>query len=61
MRFARPTSALDRLADALRRAETSWQRGDVLDWDQLAESDREEWCNMARLAALAVVEQLSAA
>ena len=61
MRFARPTSALDRLADALRRAEASWQRGEVLDWDQLTESDREEWRTLARLAALEVVEELSAA
>jgi hypothetical protein len=61
MRFARPTSALDRLADALRRAEASWQSAEVLDWDQLTQSDREEWRNLARLAALEVVAELSAA
>jgi hypothetical protein len=57
MLFSRTSSALDRLADALRRADATWHGGEIFAWDQLTESDREEWRTMARRAATAVVEE----
>ena len=59
MLFARATSALDRLADALRRADATWRGGDLLEWAALSESDREEWRAMARSAAAAVFEEMT--
>ena len=59
MRFAR-TSALDRLADALRRADATWYGGEIAEWDQLLESEREPWRDMARGAASAVSEEIAA-
>jgi hypothetical protein len=49
------TSALDRLADALRRAEAT---SELSPWDELTESDREQWRTMALRAAAAVFEQI---
>ena len=43
MLFARTTSALDRLADALRRANATWHGEEMLTWDQITEAEREEW------------------
>jgi hypothetical protein len=59
MRFATTTSALERLADALRRADATWQGGELLPWDELTESDREQWRNMARSAAATVFEEMT--
>ena len=51
-------SALDRLADALRRADATWSGGEVLKWDRLIQSEREEWRALARQAAAAVCEEV---
>jgi hypothetical protein len=60
MLFARPTtSALDQLADALRRADATWAGGEIFEWDQISESDREQWRTMARRAATMVVEEIA--
>jgi hypothetical protein len=59
MRFARTTSALDQLADALRRADATWRGGEIFDWDELTESDREQWRTMARHAAATVFEEMT--
>ena len=57
MLFSRTSSALDRLADALLRADATWHGDEICAWDELTESDREEWRAMARRAAAAVVEE----
>ena len=59
MLFARTTSALDQLADALRRADATWRGGELFAWDELTESDREEWRTMALSAAAAVFEEIT--
>jgi hypothetical protein len=59
MRFARTTSALDRLADALRRADSTWRGDELFAWDELTESDREEWRTMALNAAATVFEEIT--
>jgi hypothetical protein len=59
MRFPRTTSALDQLADALRRADATWHGGELSEWDELTESDREEWRTMARTAAATVFEEMT--
>jgi hypothetical protein len=60
VRFARTTSALDRLADALRRAEATWRHGTIVDeWEQLTEAEQDDWRAIARTAAIAVVEELT--
>ena len=60
MRFGRTASALDRLADALRRADATWDCRELLEWDQISESDRDQWRAMARRAATRVVEEITA-
>jgi hypothetical protein len=57
MLFSRTSSALDRLADALRRADATWHGGEIFAWEELTEADRDEWRAMARRAAAAVVEE----
>jgi hypothetical protein len=57
MLFARTTNALDRLADALRRADASWHGGEVLPWDRVPEAERQEWRSRARRAVTAVLEE----
>ena len=57
MLFARTTSALDLLADALRRADATWHGGEMLTWDQITEAEREEWRSVARRAVTAVVDE----
>jgi len=57
MLFARTTSALDRLADALRRADATWHGGEMLPWDQVTEADRQEWRSVARRAVIAVLDE----
>jgi hypothetical protein len=52
------TSALDRLADALRRADATWHGDELLAWDELTESDREQWRRMALREAAAVFEEI---
>jgi hypothetical protein len=59
MRFARTTSALDQLADALRRADATWTGAELIVWDELPESDREEWRTMALRAAATVFEEIT--
>jgi hypothetical protein len=39
MLFARSASAVDRLADALRRADATWRGGELVAWDELTESN----------------------
>jgi hypothetical protein len=58
MRFGR-SSALDLLADALRRAEVTWQGGQALDWSAVPKSERDEWRALARRAATAVYREMS--
>jgi hypothetical protein len=58
MRFGR-NSAVDLLADALRRAEATWQSEGIHDWNALRESEQEEWRELARVAATSVYEELS--
>lgn len=59
MRFGRTTSALDRLADALRRADATWRGGELIAWDELTEPDREEWRTTALNAAAEVFEEIT--
>jgi hypothetical protein len=59
VRFARTTSPLERLADALRRADATWQGDEIFEWDQLTESQREQWRAMARDAATTVFEEIT--
>ena len=58
MRFDRG-SALDRLADALRRADATWRGGELDTWEGLALPDKERWRAMARTAAIAVHEEMT--
>jgi hypothetical protein len=59
MRFGRATSELDRLADALRRADATWRGAETLEgWDELSESQQEQWRATARRAAAAVFEEI---
>lgn len=61
MRFAGATSALDQLADALRRADATWRCEDaVVEWGQLTDDERGEWRATARTAATTVVEEMTA-
>jgi hypothetical protein len=53
-------SALDLLADALRRADATWHGDELRTWDELAEFQQEQWRSMARVAATAVYEEISA-
>lgn len=59
MRFASTVTALDRLADALRRADASWAGGVPVEWEELSETEREEWREVATDAAAAVAEELA--
>jgi hypothetical protein len=58
MRFERH-SALDLLADALRRADATWHGDELREWDELAEFQQQQWRSMARVAATAVYEEIS--
>jgi hypothetical protein len=59
MRFARTTSALDRLADALRRSDATWRGAETLEvWDELSESQQKQWRATARRAATAAFEEI---
>jgi hypothetical protein len=58
MRFERH-SALDLLADALRRADATWHGDELPEWDQLAEIQQQPWRSLARVAASAVYEEIS--
>jgi len=58
MRFER-SSALDLLADALRRADATWHGGELDEWAQLVESEQERWRDLARVAATAVYEEIA--
>ena len=59
MRFER-SSALDLLADALRRADATWHADQIAEWRDLPEFERREWRALARFAATAVHEEISA-
>lgn len=59
-RFARTPSALDQLADALRRADATWRGTEIVEWDQLTEAQHEQWRAMARRAATAVFNEITA-
>lgn len=59
MRLASTVTALDRLADALRRADASWAGGVPVEWEELRESERAEWREVASDAATAVAEEIS--
>lgn len=58
MRLASTVTALDRLADALRRADASWAGGVPVEWEELRESERAEWREVASDAATAVAEEI---
>jgi hypothetical protein len=58
MRFQR-SSALDLLADALRRADATWHGDLIHEWDALPEFVKREWRARAREAAKAVCEEVS--
>jgi hypothetical protein len=58
VRFASTVTALDRLADALRRADASWAGGVPVEWEELRESERAEWRDVASDAATAVAEEM---
>jgi hypothetical protein len=58
VRFASTLTALDRLADALRRADASWAGGVPAEWEELSESERAEWREVATDAATAVAEEM---
>jgi hypothetical protein len=60
MRFGR-SSATDSLADALRRAEVTWQAEGTHHWNAVPETEQEEWRALARLAARSVYEEMSGA
>jgi hypothetical protein len=57
MLFARTTSALDRLADALRRADATWHGSELPAWDELDESEQQQWRLVARRAVKAVLDE----
>jgi hypothetical protein len=57
-RFGR-RSALDLLADALRRADATWHGGELREWEQLAEPERQQWRDTARAAATAVCQEIA--
>jgi hypothetical protein len=59
MRFERG-GALDLLADALRRADATWHGAEIHEWDTLPEFEKRQWRGLARLAATAVYEEISA-
>jgi hypothetical protein len=59
MRFAKSGSAVDRLADALRRADATWRGAELVAWDELTESNQEEWRTVALRAAAAVFEEVT--
>ena len=59
MRFGR-RSALDLLADALRRADATWHGGELREWEQLAELEQQQWRDTARTAATAVCQEIAA-
>jgi hypothetical protein len=59
MLFARSASAVDRLADALRRADATWRGDELVGWAELTESNQEEWRTMALRAAAAVFEEVT--
>jgi hypothetical protein len=59
MLFTRSASAVDRLADVLRRADATWRGGELVAWDELSESTKEEWRTMALKAAAAVFEEVT--
>lgn len=59
MRFDRH-SALDLLADALRRADATWRGGEIVPWDDVSEGQQREWRAVALRAATAVYEEVSA-
>jgi hypothetical protein len=59
MRFQR-NSRLDLLADALRRSDATWHGDEIDEWDDLAESEQEQWRALARVAATTVYEEISA-
>jgi hypothetical protein len=61
MRFERSDRALDKLADALRRAELTWQWEGVPAWNAIPETEQEEWRRLARLAAGSVCEEVTPA
>lgn len=52
-------SALDLLADALRRADATWHGGEIEEWSKLPESQRQEWRALAREAAISVYDEIS--
>ena len=61
MRFVRTPSTLDRLADALRRADATWSGSEVSDeWERLPEVVQERWRGVARDAATTVFEEINA-
>ena len=60
IRFERH-SALDLLADALRRADATWHGDALREWDELAEVQQEQWRALARVAATTVYEEISEA
>ena len=60
MQFERG-SALDLLADALRRADATWHEGQIREWGALRQSERTEWRSVARAAATSVYEEISVA
>jgi hypothetical protein len=59
MRFARTTSALDQLADALRRSDATWRGGEIFEWTKLTESEQELWRTIASSAATTVFEEIT--
>jgi hypothetical protein len=59
VRFANTVTALDRLADALRRADASWAGGMPVEWEELSDSERAEWREVAFDAATAVAEEMN--
>jgi hypothetical protein len=59
MRFAKSTSAVDRLADALRRADATWRGGELVTWGEVTEAKQEEWRTMALRAAEAVTAEVT--
>jgi len=59
IRFGR-NSALDQLADALRRADATWTGAEVGPWDELPDSEQQKWRGAARAAATAVHEEIAA-
>jgi hypothetical protein len=58
VRFARTTSALDQLADVLRRSEATWRSGTTTEWEQLSEAEQDDWRAVARTAVATVAEEI---